>query len=378
MRKLVFLIPIFLFCFIMIAYGAEGFNLLGVDFPSIGTEDWLLDSDTVLYSRLPSKFDIEFYLSPAGSVDSFSYSPLEKNIYVEKISTSLSSIEFYPAKINNVAVPFILPAELVFQPMFGSPYVELRLPYHEPECYLVKPLIEKTLELNEITPPRISRFPSYYCFFEDERQIEDYPYALFKVDLDSSGALTDYEQLFSTRSDFSTKVSTALLYADFQPAMLRGREFPATLFVIVRFFDVVDYPTSLWPPAESSNPHLPFDYLRVETELFLDSIINPPIPVNIPRGEFKNPSVIPFADSLEVFVEIDTLGKIVSASHPDYLFTRFMNATEELVKDLRFTPAKDISGKKVNFEGILRLTFTNSKIIRIVGGWLPTEAQERP
>ena len=128
----------------------EGFGVLGVEFPVMVDNDWLLDSDEVPFSTFHLKLDLKFYLSPEGTVDSFTYSPDSRQVYIDRISNSLKNIRFYPARINDTAVSFTLPAELLFWQWFGKRHADLRLPYNEPECHKSEVLIEKALKLGTV------------------------------------------------------------------------------------------------------------------------------------------------------------------------------------------------------------------------------------
>ncbi|UCD94232.1 MAG: hypothetical protein JSU69_10790, partial [Candidatus Zixiibacteriota bacterium] len=252
-------------------FAGEGFSVLGVEFPAMDSTDWLLESDVVSFTPFPLKFDMLFYLSTDGTVDSFTYSPETKQIYIDRVTNSLESIHFYPARINDTAVSFILPAELLFSYKYGKRYADLRLPYNEPECHKSRALIEKTLRLNGFSLPGIKQFPSYFCALTGHRDLSDYPYIIFEIELDSSGALVEFHELYSSDSNVCKLISKSLLYADFLPASYKGRNFPQKFFLVVRFFDVVNYPTSVWPSPAESSVNLPFEYIRLGSQLYLNT-----------------------------------------------------------------------------------------------------------
>jgi hypothetical protein len=357
------------------AYAEKSFSLLGVDFPAVDNKSWLLESDVVPFSPFQLKFDMLFYLSAEGTVDSFSYSPASGEAYIQRIDSSLKNIRFYPATINDTARPFILPGQLLFFDKYGKRQVELQLPYDEPECYKSRALIEKALTLNGFSLPGVARFPSYYCALAGKQDLADYPYTILEIELDSVGTLAEYRVLYSTHENVCPLISNSLLYAEFRPASYKGQFFPCKFYLALRFFDMVNYPTSVWPPSPGPGVSLPYDYVRIGNQLYLDSVINPPFPLNVRGGLFRYDTPVPSADSFEVLVEVDTLGRVRPLQYRAYLSRQLHEVVRAVLGRLRFTPARGIVGEKKAFEGSLTLSADFSKNIRIVINWLPVEAQ---
>jgi len=357
---------------------AEDFEILGVEFPAIEAEGWIVDRAILPHSQFPDKSNLLFYLSTSGTVDSLHYTPEKKKTYIDGVINSLKQIRFYPASINDSIVPFILPAELIFVTRRDGPDAYLRFPFEEEACIKRKGMLEKTLELNRFILPSIERFPSYFCYFGDEPEIDNYNYTIFEIDLDEDGKLVDFREIYNGHKAYTRMISKVLLYADFKPAEYRGLPFASTIYMIVRFFDFFDYPTGIWPPQKGSEGRMPFDYLRLETGFYLDSIINPPIPINCPFGKCRLSESAPFNDTIEVFVKIDTLGNITKFNNHDFVFAPLKPIISKVMEKIKFTSARNMSNEKVSFEGLLYLIFDSSKIIRIVVQWMPVEAQTAP
>ena len=336
---------------------------------------WLTSSDTIGYIKYPLKFDILFYLSSGGSVDSISYSPERMSSFVRSLDKALKRIKFYSAKFSDTLIPFILPGELIFETTKGSRAVKLLLPFEEQNCDRINHLAEKALRLNGFVLPNIKRFPSYFCSFKGESKNENYPFAIFQIWLDSAGAVTDWQQIYTGRPDLSSLISNALLYADYEPASCKGRAFASTFYVVFRFFRNIDYPTAVWPPSSEPIPISPFDYYRIGQMVLLDSVVNPPYPLNVPGGIFRDLVPIPFHDTLNVYVTIDTSGRIDSLRSFPMIPGKKAKALESALKKIRFTSAINISGLKVPFAGELSVVVNDSKKIRISVEWLPEEAQ---
>ncbi len=237
-------------------------------------------------------------------------------------------------------------------------------------------MLDTALVLNGFTIPGLIRFPSYFCYFADAALLDNYPYAIFEIELDSAGRLIDYNQTFSSYEAYSRLIMNAIMYADFQPAKHKGVAIQSKFYLLVRFFENLNYPTTLWPPPiNDPRAKMPFDYLRLETDLYLDSIINPPIPTNAPFNVFRIGKPVQVFDTAYVNIKIDTLGNVKKYTYAAYVADALQKIVDDVVTKLKFTAASDLSGQKVNFEGGLSLIFDSSKKIRIIADWLPLEAQ---
>ena len=76
-------------------------------------------------------------------------------------------------------------------------------------------------------------------------------------------------------------------------------------------------------------------------------------------------------DSVEVAVHIDNMGEI-DAYQYYFLFSDIMReAADDILNRLEFTPAILLDGRISDFNGLLKITFNNSKKIRIDPKWLP-------
>ncbi len=371
-----FIILALLFCLLPIFSAGETFELLGVDFPSVRPGTWQVNEAELPYARYPVKLRIHFYLSEKGAIDSIDYFPKSKKKYFDRIEQALNEIKFYPALYKRRPIPFVFPADIEFYSKKGSPKITLYLPYDDYTCIKRKEMLDSALELNGFTIPGLEKFPSYFCYFPDPLLTDNYPYAIFEIELGKSGELIEYNETFSNFEAFSRLIMNAIMYADFRPAGLNGANFQSKFYLIVRFFENLNYPATLWPP-EKNNPKakMPFDYIRMETELYLDSIINPPIPTNAPFGVFRVSKLTQVSDTAYVRLIIDTMGNVKDFEFEDYIAVPLDKIINDVVPKLKFTPARDLDGWKIQFNGRLSLIFDFSKKIRIIADWLPMEAQ---
>jgi hypothetical protein len=374
-RRAVLIFAVLFFLLPIISAG-ETFELLNVDFPSIRPGTWQPDKSSLPYAKYPVKLRLHFYLTEQGKVDSINYYPGDKKGYFDRIEPSLNKIAFYPALYNRKPIPFIFPVDIEFYTEGGKSKIKIDLPYDNYTCIKRKNILDTALVLNGFAIPGLIRFPSYFCYFADPSLTDNYPYAIFEIELDSAGQLIDYNQTFSSYEAYSRLIMNAIMYADFQPEKYKNAALPSKFYLVVRFFENLNYPTTLWPPPKDDpRAKMPFDYIRLETGLYLDSVINPPIPTNAPFNVYRIDKLTQIFDTAYVKVKIDTLGHVKKYTYAAYIVEPLQKIVDEVVPKLKFTAASDLSGKNVNFEGGLSLIFDSSKKIRIIAEWLPLEAQ---
>lgn len=368
------IMPALLFlCLFSLVRASENPLILGIEFPSPDGDFRLAAGDTVLFTPYPLKFEVHFYLTSSGMVDSFSYTPEKREIYIEKISESLRRLRFFPTRIDGVEEPFILSAEINFKPVFKRPQLFLSFPFDEPACEFKSHLVEKTLIFNGYDLPEIIRFPSYFCSPSAMNDsIPGYPFVIFEIEVDSTGRLVEFEKVFASRADCAALLSNVLLHTQFQPPSRHGHPFAARFYLVVRFFGSGDYPTAVWTPENSGGNRNIFEMKRIEVLPYLGSIVNPPYPISAYDGDYFYNSVVSFKDSVDIMVHIDSLGRIGRTEYQAFSHERLRHVIDEVVKKLKFTPATSLDGTRVGFDGVLRFRFDNSKNIRIQPGWLPS------
>ncbi|MEW5922656.1 MAG: hypothetical protein AB1746_01570 [Candidatus Zixiibacteriota bacterium] len=372
MASRIIISALMLWCLFSSAPASENPSILGIDFPSLDGDIQLAAGDTILYTPYPLQFDIHFYLSSTGTVDSFSFSPPKREIYINKIGETLRRLRFFPPRIGGNDEPFILAGEIGFRAVFNRPRLFLNLPFDEPSCELNFHLVEKTLRLNGYELPKVARFPSYFCFQSAlPDSLAGYPFVIFEIDVDSAGNMVDYSQIFTNRADCAALLSNVLLYTQFLPPSHNGKPFAAKFYLVVRFFRSADYPTAVWTSENALENRDVFEMKRIEVLPYLGSIANPPYPINAFDGDYFYNSVISFKDSVDIMVHIDSLGRVGSTWYQSYTHERLRHVIDDVLKKFRFTPATRPDGERVGFDGRLRFEFDNSKNIRIQPAWLP-------
>jgi len=390
LKYLIFLslIPLFIIC------PVNALTLLGFEIPTpinisgdtsavfynsgydgIGSDFWLKPGDNLPYAGFAVKAEIILYLSFQGDVDSLKLVGSESEAFINGIRNSLVQIKFTPASYRGAQISCRLPAEIFFTVKDRRAYAVLRLPFLAFNGYRNRRLIDKALLLNGFELPGIRRFPSYYCSAKSSDKIENYNSAIFQTSLDSSGKPVQVFEYCSTNIDYSKLFALAILHGEFQPALYRGLAESSDIYITVRFFPQIDYPTHDWPPADTQATAFPLEFVRMETSLYLDSIIHPAFPLNFPGGIINWSDYIPFSDSVYSKVEIDTLGRIIKQSFYTPVWGDMKTLVEQVFHTLRFIPARDINNARLNFSGSIILRFQNGRNIRIEAEWLPPEAQ---
>ncbi len=353
---------------------AAGLNINGFELPMILHEDWLLDGDEVKYTRFPVSYDLQFFLSEKGCIDSLKYNFEDKSGLsglIDGVIASLKNIDFSPGKYLSKNIPTILPARLEFVTKRYKPRAELKLPYDFKSKISDRRLIDKTLKINNFGPASVTKIPSYFCRFDRNVSYDDYPYAVFRVGLDSSGQVEDIETIFSNHKHYSEMFSSILLYADYQPAKFEEQKIASNVFVTVRFFQKLSYPAEIWPPSYEKEFDFSYEYHRISFLPYLDSIVNPPFPKNLVTGGINYEKDINFNDTLQVALLIDKRGKVIGPKFMTPSSQMSEKICKSVLKKLRYLPARDKNGNKIDFNGQLTLIFkNNSNNIRIISNWL--------
>ncbi len=341
----------------------------------LGSDLWLTPGDYLPYAGFAQTSEILLYLSSNGDVDSVGILSKAGAEFIKGVRNSLMQIRFTPALYEGERRASLLAAELLFTVQNKRAYAILRLPFLAYNDHRNKRLIDQTLILNGFGLPGVKRFPPYYCSAKLSDRSDYYNFAIYEMTLDSLGKPVQILEHCSSNIDYSKLFSLALLHAEFQPAYFHGRTVPSNMFITVRFFPQLEYPTHDWPPIDAGPEAYPFEYVRLESALYLDSIIHPAIPLNIPGGVINWPDFISLADSVYANVKIDTLGRIVRQSFLISHGGEMEPLVGQILKSLHFLPARDINNAVRIFDGLLILRFQNSRNIRIEANWLPPEAQ---
>ncbi len=353
-------------------YGVDGsYSWQDIEFPIVRQGNWLMESDTIYNIYFPHKYDLIFFIDGEGDVDSLKYSTGKRDIYIEGIYSSLENLKFFPARWAKEPVPFILPAEIEFFVPFNKPIANIRYPFDYEDCRLNPHVYRRMLNEGSFRAPDIISFPSYYCLYPDSLASNEYPFAVYELFVDKDGELVDFNPLFVTDENVARQIPTVLLYSKFSPAAINGNVVDSKFYLIVRFFNELQYPTSKWPNEGDTAKLYPYEYVRLETTLFLDSVLHLPYPKNVNAGIFRHSERIPIYDTVFAAVNINKEGKArITREWLKALKDKSATLSGVLEK-LKFIPARNLSGDPVEYEGRISVIYENSKNIRIIAKWLP-------
>ncbi len=322
------------------------------------------------YLRFEQTVTIVLGIDKEGGVTSVVAKRSSDSAFAEYARAWLKSIRFEPATFEGKEVPSHLPVILQLRPRVRLP--EIYFPVDSAGGIADADLYFKTFAINDISVPQLEEFPPYFCDLKVSDSSVLPKYVLIKVDLDESGRVTEVEEVSSTYHAFSRQVMSAVLWARFSPAAVRGSPVPAECFVLVSFFPQVNYPTPVWRRSDLDSLD-PLASFRVRLLPDTVGLMAKPLPARASGEEFTlagKHAVI--RDTVSAVVSVDATGR---AS-----VRRFTEAREEMrqaVFDLgarlRFFPALDYLGRPHRFSGLVSLIFQGSPKIRIVYHWLPTE-----
>ena len=136
---------------------ADDLNINGFVFPAILHEDWLLDGETVKYTRFPVIYDLQFFLSEKGCIDSLKYDSEDKFGFIDGVIASLNNIDFSPGRYLDNEIPVILRAGLEFVTERYRARALLKLPFDSKKNVKNRDLINKTFEINKFSPASIKK-----------------------------------------------------------------------------------------------------------------------------------------------------------------------------------------------------------------------------
>ncbi len=370
--RTMFLVFIVLFWSIPVPAMESSEELLGLKFPILLTDPtaWVLPSDTVFGTTYSVEVMVRLFLGADGRIDSIDYDTNVRPDFVRGVKNSLKSLQFEPAKIMGQAIPVELPVFVTFNSSGYLRRVGLTLPYDAISGGRDRKLIDRMLIDNGFTLPGLEYFPSYYLNIPRDSGRAGYDYAIFRVSLDRDGGDADMEIISTSNEKLADIFSITARYARFRRAGYREESFPAEIYLIARFFDKVHYPTAAWPHDSLSAKNIYLDRFRLETVLYLDSLVGPAYPENI-SGTFGFPRMTVEKDSIPVSVNITADGRIEWALYEKQLSAKSKEDLNRVLKLIKFIPAIDTSGHAVPYVGrLLIVRAGSSNKLRIIANWL--------
>ncbi len=352
--------------------------MMGIRIPFPMHQRWLPENYNPSGS-IPNKiYDLRYYISRDGCVDSVVFPDGVRKKLDESLLGAILGVDFYPAMQDGDSIPFILPARLDFSRRGSTGRVNLYFPYNRHFNYRNNEMLDQTLALNGYTPAEITWVPRYYCMSDEEVPENTVPFAIFKITLDKGGLLQDIKTVATNNQSCAKIVSSVMLYSSYRPAQFREKPIDSDFYVTVRNFRQIGNPTAEWPPQNPEKAGYLYNALRIESNPYLDSNVVYPIPTNLTGNTFYNRDTVRIIDSIAVPVLINPSGRAVVSGGVQGLSAGRENAVRDIVSKLQFIPLQDISGRKLAFNGTLALFFNFSKKIRIHLNWYSEAIQDGP
>ncbi|RME20313.1 MAG: hypothetical protein D6800_13270 [Candidatus Zixiibacteriota bacterium] len=284
------------------------------------------------------------------------------------LDSLLSATRFLPGSFDNQPVVQVIPFKILG--FSGQHTLQLAFPVAADTTVKDPFLYGEALRLNEVEMPRIREFPSYFFQFLPDDSSKVYPYLLVRVTLDSTGRLVEAETIHNSARSFADQILTAVNWARFRPASVRGEATPVTTWLMISFFPEVSYPTSVLTAKDWSAAPLR-ERLRVHFLPDTTGLLMPPLPRYHQKGfirlaKAKNR----FYGTVHLPLAIDsnwvaTLGRLRGRSD---LLRRMCR---ELLSRERFYPALAADSRPVPFRGLIGMTFDGSENVRVAYSWLP-------
>ena len=170
---------------------------------------------------------------------------------------------------------------------------------------------------------------------------------------------------FSSYPEFTDQLISAVMYAEFAPARINNQAVSSTAYLVISFFNLVNYPTKIWDKQLLDSMSI---LNKNRIQLFPDKIglINKPLPKAVP-GDIINARAFPVNVfiPIEVRLIVDSTAKVipsVTGNVSEFIKTR----VRSYLSKKKFYPAIDFTGNPVKHKGKIELHPNNESTIRIL------------
>lgn len=310
---------------------------------------------------------LQLNISKKGKLEGVTPDDESDSLLAAYCRKAMSKSRFEPARFEGKKVNSNIGIKALFEP--GQNRLQLFFPIDHEGQVNDRSLYENSYRANGIEPAELISFPSFYCDLDWSDSLEQSPFVLIKVTLDSTGQLIAFEELFSTYPTFTMTISSAALYAQYRPMKVMGRPTESVNFLKVSFYPQLGYPTLPWQQKSSND----YSILRkAQVQFFPDTVgmLDFPLPAFLP-GDFytdSGPHQM-YQDTVFVTLSIDDRGK-PAIRRFSKTSQEIRNALFESVSSIRFYPALDYAGNSHQFIGLAEFMYDGSAKIRIDYKWL--------
>lgn len=307
-----------------------------------------------------------------GKVKQIEYAPDSAN-YFKLIEKKIKKIRFNFNPGRELGFPQKIPLTVQYIPLMRGEFsVRLAFPVdHTRKADTI--LLADYFELNNVTPPRIKSLrPIFHIPLGDTSQI-GCPVVRVVARLDERGFLTDLIYPESGVAIPHHYIHTALMGAEFEPAIIKGEAIAIDLPLIFRLFDNLDYPFS---PINSATPADTAKPDPITAAHFITPVYNPvdlsllPLPRKYPNGYIHSaPLGNKIYGNFKIQIGLDSLGRVNALSIPRTT-PENREIVRKAIKLIRWYPALDSAGIPVRFSGKITLHFDKSPQIVYNAEWL--------
>jgi len=305
-------------------------------------------------------------LDKKGRVTGVSTPDPADTFFVAYVREYLGQIRFEPARVDGKKAASRLPLWVGFGRRSKYPdfvfAIDGRLRVGDRERY------ERCFSLNDIRLPMLKQYPEYFTSVHWSDTLEAYPLVLLKLALDTAGVPTAIDTVLTTLPEGTMTTASAALWAEYAPAVVRGKTVASECYLLVSYFPQIVYPTTTWIPGRpDSLPVLE----RARVTLLADTVglLSKPQPRQTPGNAiYVTAKVSLRADTIGAVLAIDTAG-VAALQLASKVSSSLRTVLRRIIDDYSFYPARNYVGEPVRFRGNVLLVIDGSVRIRIKYVW---------
>ena len=311
--------------------------------------------------------DLTLMIDETGKVKGAVAEKAADSQFAGYVLSSVEKIPFEPALKSGAKISSRLPIRFSYNPRYRSAKVEYAVDsmLNVASNYLYY----RALELNGITLPKVMMFPSYFFKVSRADSLKILPYVLLKIKLDENGKLIESEMHESTMPAHTDQISSAALWGEYTPLLIEGKMSPCICYLLVSLLPQIQYPTK--PVNFETDTMLQwYDHWRVRILPDTIGLVHPALPTvqKIDVLPLVGTEKLEFAGISAILV-VDSVGN-AAVGLTDTKKAELNKAVRSMLKNTRFFPATDFSGKHVGFRGAARINFESRANARIEYRWL--------
>lgn len=288
--------------------------------------------------------------------------------YAVAIRKHLASIQFEPGLANGKPVECDLILHVRIIP--NNFRVVLNAPVNADLSITRQTLYFQSIELNDITLPRLVSFPSYWCNLTMSDSTDIQKFILLEVSAGKTGVIENIQVVRSNYPAFESQVVAAATRAVITPALVKGKPIAAHFFLCLTFYPGNNYPTL--PFTDQTFAALPLRE-RIQLLCLADTIglLSGPIPKFNPAESVTGGDEVKWLnnDTVAVYLAVSATGKGGALRH-DEISPKMSDWIRKTASWMRFYPALNYSGEQSAFAETVYFIFSDSTAVRIVYPWL--------